>query len=70
MSDEIIDIIEDVCYICDRMKLCVVLDYDRDLTVCLHCLKELFDAWDYNDCEKFEFIGTEEYRKNFKKECD
>jgi len=70
MSDEIIDIRQDVCNICDINKLCVVLDYDNDVTVCLHCLKELYHAWDYNDCERLDFIGSEEYRKDFKMGCD
>ena len=67
MNDEI-NIRNDVCKICKMDKLCIVIDYDEN-TICLYCLRELFDAWDYNDCERLDFIGSEEYREDCKKGC-
>ena len=70
MSNEI-NMRYDVCAICQEInKLCVVLYDNENITVCLHCLRELFNAWDYNNCEKLDYIGTPEYVENCKKEYD
>jgi len=69
MSEEI-DIRYDVCKICERETLCVEIDYNENFVVCLDCLRELIYSWCDDDYEKFDFIGTKEYRDNCKKECD
>jgi len=70
MSNEI-NMRYDECEICQKIyTLCVVLDENENITVCLHCLRELFYAWYYNDYERLNYIGTPEYVENCKKECD
>ena len=65
MNDDIM-VIDDVCSICHRDATCVALDDNLHTMICLHCLRELFNAWDHNDCEKLDYIGTPEYKQKLK----
>jgi len=65
MEDDIM-VLDDVCSICDRFVPCVALDDNLHTMICLHCLRELFNAWDYSDCEKLDYIGTPEYIQKLK----
>jgi len=65
MNDDIM-VLDDVCTICDRDATCIALDDNLHTMICLHCLKELYDAWEFNDCEKLDYIGSPEYRQRLK----
>jgi len=65
MNDDIM-VLDDVCTICDRDAPCVALDDNLHTMICLQCLRELFNAWDYSDCEKLDYIGTPEYKQKLK----